>query len=174
MLRNIAILFGITLLPAFELRASIPVGILEGRLDLPFGLAIEGMGLSWPFVFAVCVVSNAILGIVLYPILDRFIHLLERIPIIGRFWEGFVKRAQRRIHPYVERWGAVGVALFVAIPLPGSGSYTGAVGAYVLGMSYRRFILANTLGVTLAGIAVTAIVLTGSGLFNLITSLWSA
>lgn len=174
MLRNIAILFGITLLPAFELRASIPVGILEGRLDLPFGLGVEGMGLPWPFVFAVCVVSNAILGIVLYPILNRFMHLLERIPFVGRFWEGFVTRAQRRIHPYVERWGAIGVAFFVAIPLPGSGSYTGAVGAYVLGMSYRRFILANTLGVLLAGIAVTAIVLTGSTIFSLVASLWTA
>ena len=174
MLRNVAILFGITLLPAFELRASIPVGILEGRLDLPFGMAIEGMGLPWLFVFAVCVVSNAILGIVLYPILNRFMHLLERIPFVGRFWEGFVARAQRRIHPYVERWGAIGVAFFVAIPLPGSGSYTGAVGAYVLGMSYRRFILANTLGVLLAGIAVTAIVLTGSTIFSLVASLWPA
>jgi uncharacterized membrane protein len=170
MLRNIAILFGITLLPAFELRASIPVGIFEGRLDLPFGLAIQGMGLPWPFVFAVCVISNAILGILLYPLIDRFIHLLERIPLIGRFWEGFVSRAQRRIHPYVERWGAIGVALFVAVPLPGSGSYTGAVGAYVLGMSYRRFLFANTLGVALAGIAVTALVLTGSGLFHLMTA----
>jgi uncharacterized membrane protein len=174
MLRNIAILFGITMLPAFELRASIPVGILEGRLDLPFGLAIEGMGLPWPFVFVVCVVSNAVLGIILYPILDRFIHLLERIPLIGRFWEGFVAHAQRRIHPYVERWGAIGVALFVAVPLPGSGSYSGAVGAYVLGMSYRRFILANTLGVIIAGIAVTAIVLTGSSLMGVISSLWAA
>jgi len=174
MLRNIAILFGITLLPAFELRASIPVGILEGRLDLPFGMALQGMGLPWPFVFAVCVISNAVLGIVLYPLLDRLMRLLERIPLVGRFWEGFVARAQRRIHPYVERWGTVGVALFVAVPLPGSGSYTGAVGAFVLGMSYRRFILANTLGVVLAGIAVTAIVLTGSSLFHLAASLWSA
>ncbi len=170
MIRNIAILFGITLLPAFELRASIPVGILNGSLELPFGLAIEGMGLSWPFVFVVCVASNAILGIVLYPILNWLIHFLERIPVVGRFWEGFMKRAQKKIHRYVERWGTVGVALFVAIPLPGSGSYTGALGAYLLGMSYRRFILANTLGVILAGIAVTAIVLTGSSLFKFMTA----
>lgn len=170
MLRNIAILFAITLLPAFELRASIPVGILSGRLDLPLGFSIQGMALPWLFVFFVCVLSNAILGAVLYPLINRFIHLLERIPLIGRFWEGFVARAQRRIHPYVERWGAIGVALFVAVPLPGSGSYTGAVGAYVLGMSYRRFLLANTLGVFLAGVAVTALVLTGSGLFHVMTT----
>ncbi|MFH1830463.1 MAG: small multi-drug export protein, partial [Pseudomonadota bacterium] len=81
-------------------------------------------------------------------------------------WTSFVMRAQTKIHPYVEKWGAVGVALFVAIPLPGSGSYTGSVGAYMLGMSYRRFILANTLGVIIAGIAVTAITLTGLELFE--------
>ena len=171
MLKNIAILFGITMLPAFELRASIPVGILEGRLDLPFGMALEGMGLSPPFVFIVCVISNIILGIFLYPFIDVIMHLLERIPVIGRFWTSFVMRAQRRIHPYVEKWGAVGVALFVAIPLPGSGSYTGSVGAYMLGMSYRRFILANALGVILAGIAVTVITLTGAKLFSIFAAM---
>ncbi len=171
MIKNIAILFGITLLPAFELRASIPVGILSGKLYLPFGMALEGMGLSWTFVFIVCVISNAVLGIVLYPLIDGIMNLLERIPVIGRFWTKFVVHAQNRIHPYVEKWGTVGVALFVAIPLPGSGSYTGSVGAYMLGMSYRRFIMANTLGVILAGTAVTAITLTGSKLFNILATL---
>lgn len=164
MIRDILILFWITMIPAFELRASIPIGILTHRVDLPFGLHFEGMGLSWPWVFVICVLSNMLLGIILYPLIDRFIHLLEHIPLFGRFWRRQVERTQRKIHPYVERWGAIGIALFVAVPLPGSGSYSGALGAYLLGMSYRRFVLANALGVTLAGIAVTAITLTGQGL----------
>ncbi len=168
MIRNIIILFAITLLPLFELRASIPIGILDGELHLPLGLSMLGMGLSPWLVFAICVISNMILGIILYPLINRFIHLLEKIPFFGRFWKRFTERTQKRIHPYVERWGTVGVALFIAVPLPGSGSYSGALGAYLLGLSYRQFILANLLGVTLAGIAVTAITLTGAGIFELI------
>jgi uncharacterized membrane protein len=166
MLKNLLILFGITLIPAFELRASIPYGILAGSLNLPFDVTVQGMGLRWPFVFAVCVVSNMILGTALYPFIDIIMRTLERIPFVGRFWSKFVVRTQRRIHPYVERWGTIGIALFIAVPLPGSGSYSGALGGYLLGMSYRRFILANAVGVTLAGIAVTIATLTGEGIFK--------
>jgi len=56
--------------------------------------------------------------------------------------------------------------LFIGIPLPGSGVYTGALGAYVLGFGYKRFIIASTIGVLIAGIIVTAIMLTGSELFH--------
>lgn len=166
MLRNVLILFGITLIPAFELRASIPYGILSGSIHLPFGLTVEGMGMDWRTVFIICVLSNVVLGTLLYPVIDHIMKLLERIPLIGRFWTKFVERAQRKIHPYVERWGTIGVALFIAVPLPGSGSYSGAVGAYMLGISYKRFILANIVGVTLAGIAVTTVTITGQGLFS--------
>ena len=168
MIRNIALLTAITFLPFLELRGSIPVGILSGRLDLPLGISLQGLGLKWWWVFIVCVISNMILGIILYPIIDKFIHIWERIPLFGRFWKRHIIRTQRRIHPYVERWGTVGVALFVAIPLPGSGSYSGAIGGYLLGLSYRSFILANALGVFLAGVAVTAITLTGAQLFKTI------
>lgn len=163
---NILILFAITLIPAFELRASIPYGIISGSMELPFGVTVKGMGLNWTWVFTVCVISNIILGTVLYPLIDHIMQLLERIPLIGRFWTKFVARAQKKIHPYVERWGILGVALFIAVPLPGSGSYSGALGSYLLGISYRHFFIANVIGVTLAGIAVTFVSVTGQGLFN--------
>jgi uncharacterized membrane protein len=164
------ILFLITLIPAFELRASIPYGVLAGSLDLPFGVTVEGMGRNWPWVFVVCVVSNIILGTLLYPLIDHIMKVLERIPLVGRFWSRFVVRTQKRIHPYVERWGTIGVALFIAIPLPGSGSYSGALGSYLLDLGYKRFLVANAIGVTLAGIAVTIVTVSGQGLFQIIFS----
>jgi len=168
MLRHILILFGITLVPAFELRASIPFGILSHSVHLPFGFTVQGMGLTWPVVFIICVISNMILGTVLYPFIDIIMRTLERIPLVGRIWNKVVVKTQKKIHPYVEKWGTIGVALFIAIPLPGSGSYSGALGGYLLGMSYKRFILANTVGVTLAGIAVTIVTLSGQSLIRLI------
>ncbi len=165
MLINILILFAITLIPAFELRASIPYGILHNSLELPFGLVVKGMGEPWPWVFLVCVISNMILGTVLYPLINHIMIFLERIPLINKLWKKFVLRAQRKIHPYAEKWGTIGIALFIAVPLPGSGSYSGVLGAYLLGISYKRVILANAIGVTLAGIAVTILTLTGKTFF---------
>lgn len=166
MITKIALLFLITLIPALELRASIPVGLLATDIGLPFGIHMQGMGLSWQAVFAICVLSNFILGVILYPILGRLLALLERIPLVKGFWRFTVERTQRKIHPYVERWGTAGVALFIAVPLPGSGTYSGALGAFLMGMSYRRFLIANAIGVSLAGVAVTLIVMSGSELFR--------
>ena len=71
---------------------------------------------------------------------------------------------QRKIKPLVDKYGLFGVSLFIAIPLPGSGSYTGAVAAYILGIGYKKFILANLIGVIIAGTIVT---LTSLGILNL-------
>lgn len=168
MLRSIIILFGITMIPLFELRASIPLGILGGTIHLPLGYSMQGMGMNWALVFFICVVANAILGALLYPVIDIWILSLERIPFFGKVWKKFVLNTQKKIHPYVAKWGTLGVAIFVGVPLPGSGSYSGALGAYLLGMNYRSFLVANTIGVAIAGAIVTAVIMTGKGLFGLI------
>ncbi|MFH1654855.1 MAG: small multi-drug export protein [Pseudomonadota bacterium] len=170
MLSKTIILFLITLLPFLELRASIPFGILSGTVAMPLGFHATGLDLSWPIVFAICVVSNMVLGIILYPVIHHLILLLEKIPLFGKFWKRRVEKTQRKIHQYVERWGMIGVALFIAVPLPGSGSYSGAIGAYLIGMSYRRFILANCIGVTIAGILVTLATMTGKGIWAFFSS----
>jgi len=168
MLIKALILFAITLVPAFELRASIPYGILGGNISLPFGITVHGMKMDWRIVFAICVFSNIILGTLFFPLLNRIMNIMERIPIVEKLWIKFILHAQKKLTPYVRRWGVIGVALFIAIPLPGSGAYTGAVGAYLMGMRYKRFLIANVIGVILAGIAVTAATLTGRGIFDLL------
>ena len=134
-------LVAITFIPALELRASIPYGIARGY--------------NWVFVVAVCVVANIVLGFLFFLFLDKCVHLFMRWPRFARIYEYLVERAQRRIHKSVERWGELGVGLFIGIPLPGSGVYTGAMAAYALGMSYRKFMVANVIGVLIAGTAVT-------------------
>ena len=54
--------------------------------------------------------------------------------------------------------------IFIAIPLPGSGSYSGALAAHLIGLSFRKFVVANTLGVIIAGIIVTLLSL---GILNI-------
>ena len=51
------------------------------------------------------------------------------------------------------------MALFIGIPLPGSGVYTGAFGSYLLGLDRRKFAIANVVGVLIAGAAVTGLCL---------------
>jgi len=155
MLKEIAILVVLTMMPVLELRFSIPVGILGGTINLPFGHSISGMGMSWPFVFAICVVANFIIGIIIYFFLDKIVHLFLRFRWFARFYHKILERAQKKIQKSVDKYGEIGVALFIGVPLPGSGVYTGALGAYAIGLSMKKFIIADLIGVVIAGIIVT-------------------
>lgn len=166
MLLKILALVLITFIPALELRASIPLGILSGEAKI-FGLTLQGFGLNFILVFLVCVLSNIILGIWVYFFLDKFVKYLIEFELFAKYYNRKVKKTQRKIEPFVRKYGTFGVSLFIAIPLPGSGSYTGALGAYLLGLEYKKFIIANIIGVTIAGIIVTIFTLAGIGVSNL-------
>lgn len=147
-MKAVLILMLITLIPTLELRASIPYGILRADMD-------------WWAVVLVCVVTNIVLGPLVYLFLDKVMGLLLRFEWLNRIYGRTVTRTQRRIQRSVDRYGEMGVALFIGIPLPGTGSYSGALGAYLLGLGYRRFIVANVIGVLMAGSIVTTVVLSG-------------
>lgn len=149
MLKTIVILFLITMIPGLELRASIPMGVLGGKwIDSP---------LAWPTVVLICVVSNILIGWGVFFLLDPIKRLLCNIPYIGTFIEKYLERAQRKLKPSVDKYGFWGLAFFIGIPLPLTGAYTGAAGAYALGMERKRFMIANVAGVLIAAICVTII-----------------
>jgi len=67
----------------------------------------------------------------------------------------------------MEKWGWLGIALFVAIPLPMTGAWTGTLGAWVLGVSKQRTMMAVILGVMGSGIIVTTVVMLGIEALNI-------
>ncbi|MFO7820573.1 MAG: small multi-drug export protein [Lentisphaeria bacterium] len=154
LLRQTILLIAVTLIPALELRASIPYGILGSER---WGIT-EGL-MPWPSVVLVCVVANILLGFGVFWILMPIMRWLEKFAWFSRWFAPILTRMQYRIQPYVDKYGEIGVALFIGIPLPGSGVYTGAVGAFLLGLDKRKFAVANVLGVCIAAAAVTALTL---------------
>jgi len=87
------------------------------------------------------------------------------ILIIGR--KVSAELINEKIHKYVDKYGLLGVSIFIGIPLPGSGVYSGALGAYLLGINFKKFLIASIIGVLIAGILVTIISLTGVEMFEL-------
>lgn len=153
MLRETLELIMITLIPALELRASIPYGILK-------------IGMSWWSVWLICVIFNILLGILVYLLLDKVVHLFLHWKWFARIYHKVIERAQRKIHAAVEKWGELGIAIFIGIPLPGSGVYTGGLGSYLLGLNFKKFIVSCVIGCVIAGTAVTLIVLFGQSMFG--------
>jgi len=154
MLYKIGRLVAITLIPALELRASIPWGICNDKI-------------AWPVVFAVCAVANIILGLAWFWALAHVVPLITRTRPVGHLYDKYVERTQKRIDKAVDRWGEWAVAVFIGIPLPGSGVYTGALAAYLIGLKWRKFIVANAAGVLIAATVVTAACAVGGGVWDL-------
>ncbi len=144
----------LTFAPFLELRASIPYGLIK------LGNA------QWLPVLAIAVATNILLGPILYVGIDKFMHVLLRIKWFERLWTRQVAKTQKKLHPYIHKYGVWGLSVFIGIPLPGSGVYSGAIGAYVFGFSFREFLVSTILGVLIAATIVTIVVLTGSSTFD--------
>ncbi len=154
MLFQIILLCLITLIPALELRASIPYGILGSE---SWGIT-PGL-MHWSAIALVCILCNIILGLLLFHLMPFFFFIMDKIPPFRKYVEPFINRARDKLSPYVEKYGTIGVALFIGIPLPGSGVYTGSLGAFVIGVNKRSFMLSCLLGVLIAGFLVTLLTL---------------
>jgi uncharacterized membrane protein len=148
MWKAIGILTAITFMPGIELRGSIPAGM--------FGMKDS---LSWPAAVAVCLLANVAVGIVVFEIMGPVFSYVRRWGWFERRVWQWLEKTRHRVHPYVEKYGEMGLAVFIGVPLPGTGVYSGALGAYLLGMDRRRFNVANVLGVLIAGAAVTGLCL---------------
>lgn len=145
----------LTVLPFLELRASIPYGVFQTDFHL----------LS---IFLICTVTNIALAPLLWLFLDKAVHIFLRIKIIDKCYQKTVERTQRKVKKYVEKYGILGLAVFIGIPLPGSGVYSGALGAYLLGFKFKDFFKAAVIGVFIAATLVTLISVSGNTVFQLL------
>ncbi|MEM1619560.1 MAG: small multi-drug export protein [Fervidicoccaceae archaeon] len=127
----------------------------EGRYAVLTALA---MGLEPAAALLLASLGTAVLALALPVSLDRLERAIlrrKRLNSIGRLYEKYVESTRRRISPYVNRYGPLGLALFVALPLPLTGLWSGAIAASVLGMDRARAALALLTG----GLAAELVVL---------------
>jgi uncharacterized membrane protein len=91
---------------------------------------------------------------------------MRKMEWFDRPYQRLLIRNQHKVEKLVDKWGELGIAIFIGVPLPGTGAISGAIGSYALGMKKRKFFVADVLGVLIAGIIVTAVTLTGSSVFK--------
>ena len=132
------------------LLASIPLTELRG--SIPFATFV--LDISWQKVLLWSIMGNLLPVPLILLLLSPAERLLSKWQFMNKFFEWLFKRTRKR-GKIVERYKAVGLALFVAIPLPVTGAWTGSVAAYIFGIRFWRAIVALIIGVTIAGIVVT-------------------
>ena len=134
--------FGIAMVPVLELRGAIPAGIAAG---LPPAAAC-----------AAAILGNLVPVPFIMLLIRRIFRWLRR----GRWWGSRIEALERRAHlkgRVVKKYRTLGLVILVAVPLPGTGAWTGALVADVLDLRMRTALPAIALGVLIAGVVVTAL-----------------
>ncbi|MCB1161551.1 MAG: small multi-drug export protein [Candidatus Krumholzibacteriia bacterium] len=147
--------------PSVLLMAMLPIVELRGAI--PFGVSVHGLGYAQVYLLAVLGNLVPILPILL--LLGPLERTVGRWGPARRFLDWVFARSRRKgaMIERVEFWGLV---LFVGIPLPVTGAWTGAAAAYVFGLPLRRSLPAIVLGVCLAGLVVSLAWAAGIGVFT--------
>jgi len=143
----------IAMLPLGELRASIP-------------LAIRVYNLSPLAAFCWSVLGNMIPVLIILWLLNPISEFLRRhLKIFEKLFSWLFSWTRKRHTSKFEKWGALTLITLVAIPLPVTGGWTGALAAYVFGIPFKKAAPLILIGVVIAGVIVTAITL---GVFSFI------
>ncbi len=140
------------------LLSTLPITELRGAI--PLALTIYKMPVFPTYIFAV--LGNIVPAIFLLLYLKPFSDFLCRWCLFNMFFEWLFKRTRRHEEKY-EKYGALFLLFFVAIPLPGTGAWTGSVAAFVFGIRFWYAFPTIVGGVMIAGIIVT---LTSLGIIN--------
>lgn len=142
----------ISMLPIIELRGAIPVGIFMFHFSWFKSalLSIIGNMLPIPFVLL---------------LMDGFVSIVRRTKLGCKFTDWLFARTRRK-GKVIEKYKAVGLTIFVGIPLPGTGGWTGAFAANIFGIRFWKSLLFIFLGVLLSAVIVTILCQMGLIIFQ--------
>jgi len=146
------ITFLLAMTPIGELRVALPWAMTYGKL-------------AWYDAYLWAVAGNFIIAIPIVLLLGPISSFLMHWSLGERFFNWLFTRTRRK-GKLIETWEFIGLVLFVGIPLPVTGAWTGAVAAFLFGLSYRKSFLAIFSGLLLSATIVTIITTTGVKIFG--------
>ncbi len=145
----------ISMLPLIELRGAVPVAI--------------DMGIEPLRALLICVVANMVPVPIIYFFARKFLLWGAKQRHIGKICTFFVEKGERAGQKLVKKTGRGGLfmalLLFVGIPVPGTGAWTGTLAASFLNMGFKSTVVSVSLGVLLAGIIMGTASLAVFGIF---------
>lgn len=147
-------LFLCSMTPLIELRGSVPIGLAAG--------------VPWYKVLPICYIGNLlpIPFVLLFgvKIIDWLSSLKPFSNIATKYKQKLLSKSEK-----ITKYAKIGLILFVAIPLPGTGAWSGAVIATLLGIPIKKAFLSISIGVIIAGIIMTVGTSGVLGVFKLFT-----
>lgn len=137
--------FFMAMLPITELRASIPIAILKYNLS------------PWT-AFSLSVLGNTLAGSLVLLLIEPITKIIiEKVGFINKLWTKYIDRLHKKHKKSFEKWEAVALIFFIAIPLPMTGAFSGAIVASIFQIPPKKAIPYIFLGCFIAGTIVTAV-----------------
>lgn len=150
--------FLISMVPFIELRVGIPAGVK--------------MGVDWKQAVAICMVGNMLPVPIIFFFARKVLEWGKDKKVIGGFFTWCLEKGHHGGEKLKAKAGKGmfwALLLFVGIPLPGTGAWTGTLAASLLDLDFKKSIVAVMLGVCLAAIIITVLTLLGFGAFTAVT-----
>ena len=133
----------LSMLPVTELRFSIPYGI-------------KFYNLSVQYIVLLSIAGNVLIGIVVIYIIGPLMNILKKIYFFNSIIEYIFKKTKIK-GDLIDKRKFYGLIIFVSIPLPLTGVWTGALAAYLFNLSKKRSIIAIIVGVLISSAIVTSL-----------------
>jgi len=159
MINQLLLAILLTIAPISELRGGMPVAIdyaLKNNIPvLP--------------IIALIILANILVVFALFFFLDKFHETFMKFKLYNKFYSAYLKRIQKKIDKFEakhETLGMLALTLFVAIPFPTTGVWSGTILAWLLGLERKDSLKAIIVGVIIAGIIVSLASLGVLGIFN--------
>ena len=135
----------LTIMPVTELRAGLPLALIYARDN----------GIPTWLIFSLIVLINILVILLVFYFLDNLHKLFLKIKIYRRFFEKYLERFQKKVDKFENKYSTVGflaLVAFVAVPLPGTGAWTGCLISWLLDLDRKKSMFAIAAGVILAGV----------------------
>lgn len=158
MFNKYLIVFFVSMVPLIELRGAIPIA--------------AGMGLPFIQYYIIAIIGNMIPVPFIYFFARKILVWGTDKPVVGNFFTWCLEKGEKggkKLQATAGKGLFVALLIFVGIPLPGTGAWTGTLAASILDMNFKSSVLAVMLGVISAGIIMA---LTSMGLFGALGALF--
>lgn len=137
----------LTILPISELRGGLPLAIIyANQHEIPLFL-----------IFPLIILINILVIFFIFYFLDNVHHILLKTKLYKKIFESYINKFQKKIDKFEKRYSAMGflaLTLFVAVPLPVTGAWSGCLISWLLDLDRKKSILSISLGIIIAGILV--------------------
>jgi uncharacterized membrane protein len=147
----------LSIAPVSELRGGIPIAV-EYCLR-------NNLSVNW--AIAAMIAANILIIFPIFFFLDNFHNRLMKLSFYRRLFNAYLRKLRKKVDDFEKKkavYGFAALMIFVAVPLPGTGAWTGTIIAWILGLERKKSIISIALGVIIAGILIGLATL---GVFNL-------